>query len=30
MLEAVIADPNNRVLIASLIGLPELYIPGED
>jgi hypothetical protein len=29
MLEAVIADPNNRVLIASLIGLPELYIPGE-
>lgn len=29
MIEAVLSDPNNRTQIANLIGLDEMYIPGD-
>ena len=29
MLESVISDPNNRTEISTLLGLPNLYIPGD-
>lgn len=29
LVDAVIADPNNRSEIANLIGLPQMYIPGD-
>lgn len=29
MIEAVLSDPNNRTEIATILGLPNLYIPGD-